>query len=259
METNVIEAPRDTKQEENGKVTEKITDSSQIKKKMRLQGTVTKVTLGGAIVDLGLDKPGFVHLTRVKPDPIKRVENVLDVGQIVEVWVLRPNQNKDYIELTMIEPFEREWNEIKKGMVVQGKVTRIENFGAFVEIGAERPGLIHISEFSHDYIKNPHEVVSVGDQVEVKVLKVNKRKKQIKLSRKALFDQPNDEKEDAEVTEEIPISSEPAPTAMEAALREAMERSKKETPEKNKSKADSPKNAELEDILSRTLKNQPKN
>jgi ribosomal protein S1 len=86
----------------------------------------------------------------------------------------------------MIEPPLLDWNEIDKDMVVKGKVIRLEKFGVFVDIGAERPGLVHISELTHGYIKTPGEVVKEGDEVEVKVLGVNRRKKQIKLSMKAL-------------------------------------------------------------------------
>ena len=97
---------------------------------------------------------------------------------------------KDRIELTMIKPLGLEWREIDKDMVLKGKVVRIENFGVFVDIGAERPGLVHISEITHDYIKTPNDVVKEGDEVQVKVLAVNRQKKQIKLSMKALEEPP---------------------------------------------------------------------
>ena len=77
----------------------------------------------------------------------------------------------------MKEPLALEWREIKPGMTVKGQVVRLETFGAFVEIGAERPGLIHISELSHSYVRTPGEVVREGDEVEAKVLEVNRRKK----------------------------------------------------------------------------------
>ncbi len=90
----------------------------------------------------------------------------------------------------MIKPLELEWREIEADMVIKGKVTRLEKFGAFVDIGAERPGLVHISEMTHDYIKDPSEVVKVGDEIEVKVLSVNRQKRQIKLSMRALEEPP---------------------------------------------------------------------
>jgi hypothetical protein len=65
----------------------------------------------------------------------------------------------------MIRPLELEWREITKGMVLKGKVVRLEKFGVFVDIGAERPGLVHISEMTHGYIKSPSDVVKEGDEV----------------------------------------------------------------------------------------------
>jgi predicted RNA-binding protein with RPS1 domain len=135
----------------------------------------------------------------------------------------------------------------------------LEKFGAFIEIGAERPGLVHISEMTHDYIKSPNDVVKEGDEVEVQILEVNRRKRQIKLSMKALEEKPvkvakavlqPKEKEAVEEGEK----DEPVPTAMEMALREAMERSKgKSEEEKGKGKRKSSKDSEMEQILSRTL------
>ncbi len=116
---------------------------------------------------------------------------MVQVGQSVDVWIKRVDPKKKRIDLTMIKPLDLEWREITKGMTVKGKVTRLEKFGAFVDIGAERPGLVHISEMTHGYVKTPGEVVKEGDEVEVQVLEVNRRKKQIKLSMKALEEKPD--------------------------------------------------------------------
>jgi ribosomal protein S1 len=180
------------------------------------------------------------------------------------VWIKRVDPKKNRIELTMIKPLDLEWREINKGMVVSGKVTRLEKFGVFVDIGAERPGLVHISEMTHEYIKTPGDVVKEGDEVEVKVLDVNRRKKQIKLSMKALEEkpapapktsQPRKEKEKEPVEEGE--KEEPIPTAMEIALREAMERTRaQEQTSKGKNKRKSSvEEREMEKILNRTLEN----
>jgi small subunit ribosomal protein S1 len=243
----------------------------ELQPKMKFTGRITKITLAGAIVDIGMGIPGVVHISQLQKDPVKRVEDVVENGQEVEVWVRRVFPNKQRIELTMIEPMALEWREVEKDMVVKGKVVRLEKFGAFVEIGAERPGLVHISELTHDYIHKVDEVVKEGDEVEVKILDVNRRKKQIKLSMKALEEKPTQvekviqaklekkskparEKKEtsAPASVETPIQ-EVIPTAMEIALREAMERvSDSETPTQKKIKSSS--NA-LEDILRRTLEN----
>jgi ribosomal protein S1 len=230
-----------------------------ITRKMKLSGTVKKLTLAGAIVDIGQDRPGMLHISRLQVEPVNRVEDVLEIGQTIEVWVRRIDPKSNRIELTMIKPLELEWREIKKGMVVKGKVTRLETFGVFVEIGAERPGLVHISELTHGYIRTPSEMVKEGDEVEVMVIGVNRRKKRIRLSMKALVELPDKKApqvvEDDDDEEE---SNEPVPTAMEIALRQAMDRNKgeeaaseeKPAPAKRKS---SRHEAEMEDILNRTL------
>lgn len=239
-----------------------------IKRKMVFSGTVIKTSLAGAIVDIGLEIPGVIHISQLQKDPVKRVEDVVQTGQKVDVWVRRVFPKKNRIELTMIKPLDLEWGEIEKDMVIKGTVTRLEKFGVFVDIGAERPGLVHISELTHDYIKTPGEVVKEGDEVEVKVLEVNRQKKQIKLSMKALEEKPEKvvkviqakiEKKEKEATtaqaqQPETVKEAPIPTAMEMALREAMERvSTTETVTTTKKKSKS--SNELEDILKRTLKN----
>lgn len=235
-----------------------------LKRKTKLTGTVLKTTLAGALVDIGLPTPGVIHISQLQEEATNRVEDVVQPGQTIEVWVKRVDIKKNRIDLTMIKPLDMEWREIEKGMVIKGKVTRLEKFGAFVDIGAERPGLVHISEMTHEYIKTPGDVVKEGDEVEVKVLDVNRRKKQIKLSMKAIEEKPvaapkpaqprkEKEKEPAPESEK----EEAVPTAMEMALREAMQRTKNQeqalkTKTKRKTTSD---DAEMEDILSRTLEN----
>jgi ribosomal protein S1 len=255
METNALATPETTQMDELG----------EIKRKTHFIGTVVKTTLAGAVVDIGLGIPGVVHISQLQTEPVNRVEDVVQPGQQVDVWVHRVVPKKNRIELTMIKPLDLEWREIQPEMVVKGKVTRLEKFGAFVDIGAERPGLVHISEMTHDYIKTPSEVVKEGDEVEVKVLSVDKRKKQIKLSMKALEEPPIKElvKESRPARNNEPVvandeggKDEPTPTAMEIALREAIERSKEKqvasAPSKGKRKNKSAAN-ELEQILYRTL------
>lgn len=264
MEMNAVTTPESAN----------IIDLADIERKTKFTGKVLKTTLAGALVDIGLEVPGVIHISQLSEKPTNRVEDVVHAGQSVEVWVKRVDAKKKRIDLTMVKPLDLEWREITKGMNLKGKVTKLEKYGAFVDIGAERPGLVHISEMTHGYIKSPGDVVKEGDEVDVQVLEVNRRKKQIKLSMKALEEKPEvfmkpvqrfkekdrekerdrkdkRDKKDEEEAKEIPV-----PTAMEMALREAMVRSKtKESPEKAKTKRKSLEKDELENILDRTLQN----
>ncbi|MGD8458193.1 MAG: S1 RNA-binding domain-containing protein [Anaerolineales bacterium] len=230
--------------------------SSEIKRKRHYKGKVIKTTLAGAVIDIGETLPGIVHIAHLSNDPVKRVEDVVEKGQEVEVWVRKLPKGNKYIELTMIKPLELEWQEIKKGMVVKGKVIRLEKFGAFIEIGAERPGLAHISELSHEYIKTPEDAVKIGDEIEVQVIDFSRRKKQIKLSLKALQDEPAPPLKEVNIKEE---EETPALTAMEIAYQKAL--ADTEIEPQGKITTDSTERnlkSEQEEILARTLKHKAK-
>lgn len=242
---------------------------SALKVKSHLQGKITKTTLAGAIVDIGQNVPGVVHISQLRAEPVNRVEDVVQVGQTVDVWVRRIRD--DRFELTMIEPLAMEWRELKPEMIVKGKVARLESYGAFVDIGAERPGLVHVSEITHGYLKTPGELLHEGDEVEAMVLEVNRRKKQIRLSIKATQPKPDEilaeaktepkrrrskkgksARPEAEAVEAGP--STPEPTAMEIAWQEAMQRAESKRAVKIK-KTKVSGSREQEDILNRTLVN----
>jgi predicted RNA-binding protein with RPS1 domain len=258
--------------------------SVEVKPKMQFTGKVIKTSLAGAVVDIGTPQPAVLHVSQVvtgesdDENSTKRVEDILVVDQEITVWVRKVKD--DHIELTMAKPLDLEWREIKKGMSVKGSVVRLEKFGAFIEIGAERPGLVHISEMAHGYVKTPGDMLKVGDEVEAEVLDVQRRKKQIKLSMKALQPEPEPEQiADGSVVKAkgkkrtggkkggkqqggegevytISDSDQPSPTAMEIALREAMDRANaRETAEQKARKAKKQKAVSQvqEDLLSRTL------
>ena len=248
--------------------TTKAAPESALQPKAHLTGKVIKTTIAGAIVDIGQKVPGVIHISQLQKDPVNRVEDVVQVGQTIDIWVRRAHD--DRIELTMVEPLMLEWREMKPDMVVKGKVERLEVYGAFVNIGAERPGLVHVSEISHEYVKNPSEVLKVGDEVEAKILDVDRRKKQIRLSIKAALPEPEKapveeakpeprkgrankkNKKQEEFIEEPAEPKEPELTAFQIAFQKAEERANKRTKVK-KAKSDTSK--EQEEIFNRTLEN----
>ncbi|NMB61014.1 MAG: S1 RNA-binding domain-containing protein [Chloroflexi bacterium] len=251
-----------------------ITSSANLERKMHLKGKVLKTSTAGAIVDIGVEQAALLHVSQIiTPDnqPLKRVSDVLAEGQEVDVWVR--SVRSDRIEVTMRAPFDLEWRDLEKDKVVKGKVVELEKFGAYVDIGAEKPGLVHISELTHGYVKSAADVVSVGDEVEVKILDFNRRKRQIKLSMRAMEPEmdtiegvtitparkprkSNKKSKGGAENKETTAPVVAEPTAMEIALRAAMEKSESESaPASSKSKKSKGISNEQEDLLKRTLKN----
>ena len=242
-----------------------IASTQTLEPKTKLSGKILKTTLAGALVDVGQNIPGVIHISQLSKDPINKVEDVVKEGQTVDVWVRRVK--KDRIELTMIQPLALEWKEIEPDMTVKGKVVRLETYGAFVDIGAERPGMVHVSELAHGYVKTPNEIVKEGDEIEAKVLEVNRKKKQIKLSMKAPEPEVEEfkpakkenkkgnrhgsKRETAEdqVQEE---AKEPELTAMQIAWQEALNKANADKAYKVK-RVKSGLSQEQEDLLNRTL------
>lgn len=217
---------------------------TDLKAKMPLLGTVTKIEMFGAFVDVGVEVPGLVHLSMLRRGPVNRVEDVIQPGQQVRVWVHRVDCAAKRLELTMIPPLLVEWKDLKPGLALRGKVVKLEKYGAFVDVGAERPGLVHVSEMSRDYVRDPSQVVKLGDEVDVVVLESDRKKRQIRLSMKAAETAPAAEEQ----------VEPPPPTPMELALRRALDRSQKPEPATTGTTAPAPKRRKTqEEILARTL------
>ena len=212
---------------------------------MKLRGRVVKIELFGAFVDIGVERPGLLHISQLSRQRVKNVSDVLSEGDEVTVWVRQVDVESGRIDLTMIESAAVSWNDISPGKVYTGTVTRIEKFGVFVDIGAERPGLVHVSELASGYVNSPSDVVQIGDSVEVRVLGVDRRKRQIDLSMKALDVQANIAEDEGE--------AEPLPTAMAIALKRAMEGAEEQKAQRRRAKTRGG-SQELDDLISRTLR-----
>lgn len=245
--------------------TPEIAPAVALEPKTKLSGKVLKTTLAGALVDIGQSLPGVIHISQLSKDAVNKVEDVVKEGQVVDVWVRRVR--KDRIELTMIQPLALEWKEIEPDMVVKGKVVRLEPYGAFVDIGAERPGMVHVSELAHGYVKTPNEIVKEGDEVEAKVIDVDRKKKQIKLSMKALEPEIEEfkpakkepkrggkrgKKENEEVALEPAEPKEAELTAFQIAWQQAMEKAEEGKDLKFR-RMKSNVSREREDLMNRTL------
>ena len=220
---------------------------TELKLDQAVEGKVTNIGVAGAFVDVGAEVDGFVHLSRLSPRS-NRVEDVLTVGQAVELWVSSVDSDAARLELTMTRPVRLKWGQIKPGMRATGEVTRLEKFGAFVDIGAERDGLVHVSEMSDDYVRDPADLARVGDELEVAVLEVDRGKKQIRLTMNI---GPEEYQAEDEEEEELP-------TAMELALRGAMQISPSNSPSAEDSRPADTRKKLQDDLLSRTLSDRVK-
>lgn len=156
-------------------------------------GKVKTIKDYGAFVDIG-GVDGLLHVGQISWSRINHPSEVLSEGQQIEVKVLSVDQDKKKIGLGMRQMTQNPWRTAEQNYpsesTAHGKVTRIEGFGAFVELEPGIEGLIHISELDHKRVKTVHEVLKVGQEVDVQVLEVNPSKKRISLSLKALKEKP---------------------------------------------------------------------
>ena len=164
------------------------------------------------------------------------------------VWVTQVDPGKGRIGLTMVEPPKVDWSELAKEKVYTGTVTRIESYGVFVDLGAERAGLLHVREMSSGYVGHPSELVKMGEEIEVRILKLDRRKRRIDLTMMGIQDLIEDD--DLE-------NKEPAQTAMEIALQRARTPQQERRPRHGRHER-RPDLSEREDILARTLKQHSK-
>jgi len=163
-------------------------DWNDLQRGLKLTGKVVKVEDFGAFVTIGAPKDGLVPVGSMAKTRINKPSDVVKEGDEVTVWVTKASKKENRIGLSMVEPPALDWNDIRPGQIFTGKVARLERFGAFIDIGAEREGMVHVSEMGSGYIGQPSDIVKVGEEVEVRVLEVNAKKRQIKLTMKMDFE-----------------------------------------------------------------------
>ena len=161
---------------------------SKLQVGMRLKGTVSSIVDFGAFVDLGgID--GLVHISELSWNHVNHPSEVVKVGQEVEVQVLDVDLNRERISLGLKQTTEDPWRSLVKkypvDAIVEGTVTKLVTFGAFVDLGEGVEGLVHISEMSKQHVDQPSQVCAVGDHVQVKVMEIDLDRRRISLSMKA--------------------------------------------------------------------------
>jgi small subunit ribosomal protein S1 len=152
-----------------------------------IEGTVKNVTDFGAFIDLG-GVDGLLHISEMSWGRVENPKKVFTVGQPVKVFIKNINDSK--IALSMKFPEDNPWNgaaeKFAVGNIVTGKVARMTDFGAFVELATGVDALLHVSQISKEHIDKPSDVLKVGQEIEAKIVDFNEADKKISLSIKAL-------------------------------------------------------------------------
>jgi len=151
---------------------------------MRVQGTVKNMVEFGAFVDIGVGRDGLAHISTLKR---AGVDQTLKVGDKIDVQVRRVDLDNNRVSLTVPgagRDAKTTLKDLQVGSMVTGRVVRLVDFGAFVDVGAQTDGLLHVSQLSNGFVRHPSEAVQVGDEIEVRILEVDMDRRRISLTMK---------------------------------------------------------------------------
>ena len=209
---------------EEGRKAERAEVLAKLAKGMHLKGVVSSIVDFGAFVDLGgID--GLVHISELSWSHVNHPSEVVKVGQEVEVEVLDVDMSRERISLGLKQTTEDPWRTLVKnypvGSIVEGTVTKLVPFGAFVELGDGIEGPVHISEMASRHVDVPSQVSNVGDPVQVKVMDIDMDRRRISLSMKAAAETLGVEIEVAEL-EKPETDDEPAGDVEEVVAEEVV-------------------------------------
>src|SRR5688572_27044973 len=182
---NVVLSRRAVLEEERKEARQQILD--RLQRGEVVTGTISNIVDFGAFVDLdGID--GLIHISELSWGHVNHPSEVLSIGEEVTVKALDIDRDRQRISLglkqTQEDPWERVVRTYNVGDVLEGKVTKVVSFGAFVEIMEGVEGLVHISELAQHHVENPREVVEPGDEVKVKILEIDDERRRLSLSLK---------------------------------------------------------------------------
>src|SRR6184192_1174356 len=187
---NVVLSRRAVLEEERKEVRQQILD--RLQPGQIVEGAISNIVDFGAFVDLdGID--GLIHISELSWSHVNHPSEILSIGDVVPVKVLDIDRERQRISLglkqTQEDPWQRVLNEYKQGDALEGKVTKVVAFGAFVEIVPGVEGLVHISELADHHVDNPGEVVQPGQDVWVRILEIDEARRRLSLSAKRVEDQ----------------------------------------------------------------------
>ncbi len=218
---NVVLSRRAVLEEERKEVRQQILD--RLQPGLVVEGQISNIVDFGAFVDLdGID--GLIHISELSWSHVNHPSEILTIGDTVKVKVLDIDRDRQRISLGLKQTQEDPWQRIvdtySVGDELEGKVTKVVTFGAFVEILDGVEGLVHISELAPHHVESPREVVHPGDEIRVQILEIDSERRRLSLSAKRVEDQilplsrpddaapPEDAGEDAAVAEAEEITAE---------------------------------------------------
>jgi len=217
---NVVLSRRAFLEESQSEGRKKFLESLQ--KGERRKGTVSSIVNFGAFIDLG-GVDGLVHVSELSWKHVDHPSEVVQVGQEVEVEVLDVDLERERVSLSLKATQEDPWKEFERkyqaGEIIEGQVTKLVPFGAFVRVAQGIEGLVHISELSEQHVESPEAVLSVGDQVRVKVIEVDVSRRRISLSMRQVGGAMPAVTETEIEAEEAPQAADAPSEAPEAATR----------------------------------------
>jgi small subunit ribosomal protein S1 len=187
---NVVLSRRAVLEEERKEQRQQIID--RLQPGLVVEGTISNIVDFGAFVDLdGID--GLIHISELSWSHVNHPSEILNIGDTVQVKVLDIDRDRQRISLglkqTQEDPWQRVVDTYNVGDELEGKVTKVVTFGAFVEIMDGVEGLVHISELAAHHVENPREIVNPGDEIRVKVLEIDSERRRLSLSAKRVEDQ----------------------------------------------------------------------
>lgn len=173
-----------------------------------IEGVVKNVTDFGAFIDLG-GADGLLHISEMSWGRVESPKKAFKVGETVRVFIKDIKETK--IALSRKFPDENPWNDAANkfavGTVLTGKVARMTDFGAFVELAPGVDALLHVSQIAKEHIEKPSDVLSIGQEIVAQIVDFNEEDRKISLSTKALLNSAEDAQEESEA-EELPESDE---------------------------------------------------
>jgi small subunit ribosomal protein S1 len=182
---NVVLSRRAVLEEERKEVRQQILD--RLQPGLVVEGQISNIVDFGAFVDLdGID--GLIHISELSWSHVNHPSEILNIGDTVQVKVLDIDRDRQRISLGLKQTQEDPWQRIVDtyniGDELQGAVTKVVTFGAFVEILDGVEGLVHISELAAHHVESPREIVHPGDEIRVKILEIDSERRRLSLSAK---------------------------------------------------------------------------